>query len=503
MSREQRRRSAATSRLAGALTMVMVVALTGVGCERLAGIHSSSKRPGDAGETGVADSGADRGRDTGGAGNGGHDAAADTDLGDLRTTDGGPSGSDGSGPSDARSDGDASAGDASADGAADGPFCGPDPSVGSPIKATAFRFGGGPNNSSDPNGKGQCGFPNGQLPKAMFYGAVDPSLYATASRCGTCMRLVSGGVSVEVQVIDVVPALPAAHGSTIAIDQSAQTILSPGGGNPDVQFSFVPCAPTGNIRVAFQGALDPSLVVMDHRNELKSVQLVTAGTTQNMTRQSYNVWTTAGTFGGGRVSLVLADVFGNTVRTPDMALSTAFVDTGQQFRAVPTRNPRRPPAWGSLDCGSCDPSVACRNSPMDSRIDSSRPPGQPESGPDPLSRVVGDDEEIRFVWIDLEMTGLNPDVDQILEMAVVVTGPDLRPLGELTRVIRQPEETLERMSKVVQRMHTRNGLIEEVLASTTSLREAERAAMGLVVQHCLPGASFPVRQRRPLRLAGS
>lgn len=127
---------------------------------------------------------------------------------------------------------------------------------------------------------------------------------------------------------------------------------------------------------------------------------------------------------------------------------------------------------------------------MDTKIDSSRPPGQPESGSDPLSRVFGDDEEIRFVWIDLEMTGLNPDVDQILEMAVVVTGPDLRPLGELNRVIRQPEETLERMSKVVQRMHTRNGLIEEVLASTTSLREAERAAMGLVVQHCLPGQAF-------------
>lgn len=110
--------------------------------------------------------------------------------------------------------------------------------------------------------------------------------------------------------------------------------------------------------------------------------------------------------------------------------------------------------------------------------------------PHPLSRFSGEDDDIRFVWIDLEMTGLNPDVDQILEIAVVVTGPDLRPLGELTRVIRQPEETLERMSKVVQRMHTKNRLIEEVLSSNVSLREAERAAMALVVEYCLPGQAF-------------
>lgn len=322
------------SRLAISLTMVLAVALTGAGCQRLAGIHASSKGPGhagDAGGTGAADSGADRDSGTGGVGNGGRDGASDTDLGDLLTTatDGGPP------PSDGRAPADASPGDASSDGAADGPLCGPDPSVVSPIKATAFRFGGGPNNTSDPNAKGQCGFPNDQLPKGMFYGAVDTSLYDTASRCGTCMRLMAGGVSVEVKVIDTLPPSMNAHGSTIAIDPGAQSILSPGGGNPDVQFSFIPCPVTGNIRVAFKGALDPSVLVMDHRNELKSVQLVTAGTTRNMTRQTYNVWTTTGTFGGGRVSLVLTDVFGNAVRTPDMPLSTAFADTGQQFPRCP------------------------------------------------------------------------------------------------------------------------------------------------------------------------
>jgi oligoribonuclease len=116
-------------------------------------------------------------------------------------------------------------------------------------------------------------------------------------------------------------------------------------------------------------------------------------------------------------------------------------------------------------------------------MDSSRPAGGAPG-------FDTDGEESRFVWIDLEMTGLNPDVDRVLEIGVVVTGPDLRPLGEMTRVIHQPEHTMEKMSKVVQQMHTKNRLIEEVFSSTTTLREAERAALALVVEHCLPGEAF-------------
>jgi oligoribonuclease len=97
------------------------------------------------------------------------------------------------------------------------------------------------------------------------------------------------------------------------------------------------------------------------------------------------------------------------------------------------------------------------------------------------------DRAARFVWLDLEMTGLNPDVDEILEIAVVITGADLQPLGEMSRVILQPEETLEHMSSTVRRMHSRNGLIKDVLSSTTTVREAERVALALVVEHCQPG----------------
>ena len=101
-----------------------------------------------------------------------------------------------------------------------------------------------------------------------------------------------------------------------------------------------------------------------------------------------------------------------------------------------------------------------------------------------------DQPEPRFVWLDLEMTGLNPDVDAILEIAVVVTGTDLNPLGEMTRVIGYSEETLEQMSDIVRRMHSSNGLIKDVIESKTTLREAERVALQLVVQHCEPGEAI-------------
>jgi oligoribonuclease len=134
--------------------------------------------------------------------------------------------------------------------------------------------------------------------------------------------------------------------------------------------------------------------------------------------------------------------------------------------------------------GPLDPSAAERY-PL-------APTMAPSSNPDTSSPDSGEEdvEDVRFVWIDLEMTGLNPDMDRILEIGVVVTGADLKPLGEMTRVIRQPEHVLERMSKVVRQMHTRNHLLEEVVESTVNLRQAEREAMSLIVQHCLPGQAF-------------
>src|SRR5262249_14130743 len=77
--------------------------------------------------------------------------------------------------------------------------------------------------------------------------------------------------------------------------------------------------------------------------------------------------------------------------------------------------------------------------------------------------------------------------DAILEVAAVVTGPDLVPIAEMERVVFQPDQVLSRMSGRVKRIHTDNGLLEAVRSSGVSLLEAERALLGLLSRHCPPG----------------
>jgi oligoribonuclease len=96
-------------------------------------------------------------------------------------------------------------------------------------------------------------------------------------------------------------------------------------------------------------------------------------------------------------------------------------------------------------------------------------------------------DTLRLVWLDLEMTGLNPQTDSILEIAAVVTGADLRPLVEVERVIFQPDDVLEQMSDRVRRMHTENGLLDAVRKSGVSRQEAERAVLTAIAPHCPPG----------------
>lgn len=92
-----------------------------------------------------------------------------------------------------------------------------------------------------------------------------------------------------------------------------------------------------------------------------------------------------------------------------------------------------------------------------------------------------------LVWLDLEMTGLDPNTCAIIEVGVILTGGDLQPIAELERVVWQPEEVLARMEPVVRRMHTENGLLERVRASDVSLANAERDVLTLLARHCAPG----------------
>ncbi len=96
-------------------------------------------------------------------------------------------------------------------------------------------------------------------------------------------------------------------------------------------------------------------------------------------------------------------------------------------------------------------------------------------------------EILRLVWIDLEMTGLNPASDAILEIAAVVTGADLIPIVEMEYVLHQSDEVLDQMSHRVRKLHTENGLIDEVRASKITRVEAERAILNAIVPYVPPG----------------
>ena len=85
------------------------------------------------------------------------------------------------------------------------------------------------------------------------------------------------------------------------------------------------------------------------------------------------------------------------------------------------------------------------------------------------------------------MTGLDPDMDSILEIAVIITDADLQPLGEYEAVIKTSDEQLAKMGDFVRDMHTKNGLLERVKAATTPLADAEQAALALIKQHCAQG----------------
>jgi oligoribonuclease len=93
------------------------------------------------------------------------------------------------------------------------------------------------------------------------------------------------------------------------------------------------------------------------------------------------------------------------------------------------------------------------------------------------------EQQTRFVWVDLEMTGLDDKTCQVIEMAMIITDGELNELAVFEQCIWQPNSALESMSPFVRKMHTDNGLLDKVRASTTSLAETEQKAMELLLQH--------------------
>ncbi len=95
-----------------------------------------------------------------------------------------------------------------------------------------------------------------------------------------------------------------------------------------------------------------------------------------------------------------------------------------------------------------------------------------------------------LVWLDCEMTGLDPEVDRIIEIAVVVTGPGLEPRIEgPVFAIHQSDAQLNRMDAWNKGTHGRSGLIDRVKASTVTEAQAEEELLAFLARYVPKGGS--------------
>lgn len=99
----------------------------------------------------------------------------------------------------------------------------------------------------------------------------------------------------------------------------------------------------------------------------------------------------------------------------------------------------------------------------------------------------------RIVWVDLEMTGLDPSRHVIVEVAALVTDAELNIIDEgVDLVVHATDAELAEMDDFVTQMHSDNGLVDDIKASTVSLAEAEDAVLALVEKHCDPAHPAPL-----------
>jgi oligoribonuclease len=98
----------------------------------------------------------------------------------------------------------------------------------------------------------------------------------------------------------------------------------------------------------------------------------------------------------------------------------------------------------------------------------------------------------RLVWIDCEMTGLDLEVDELVEVAVVITDYDLVPVDPGFAIVIKPDQTAwDNMGDFVRQMHTTSGLIEEIPSGAT-LAEAEYEVLEYILKFVPGGQSAPL-----------
>ena len=95
-----------------------------------------------------------------------------------------------------------------------------------------------------------------------------------------------------------------------------------------------------------------------------------------------------------------------------------------------------------------------------------------------------------LVWLDCEMTGLDPEKERLIEIAIIVTGPELTPRIEgPVLAIHQSDEILDQMDKWNKGTHGKSGLIEKVKASTITDADAEAQILAFIGQYVPKGVS--------------
>ena len=99
-------------------------------------------------------------------------------------------------------------------------------------------------------------------------------------------------------------------------------------------------------------------------------------------------------------------------------------------------------------------------------------------------------KEDNLVWIDLEMTGLYPEKDYILDIASIITDSQLNVIAYgPSIVIHHPWYYLQGMSEWAKDQHTKSGLLTDVAASSISLEEAEQQTLDFLYEYCMPSMS--------------
>ena len=113
-----------------------------------------------------------------------------------------------------------------------------------------------------------------------------------------------------------------------------------------------------------------------------------------------------------------------------------------------------------------------------------------ETSDDTVPVLAKSDQNL--IWLDCEMTGLNPEIDRLIEIAVIATGPDLTPRIEgPVLVIHQSDEQLDKMDNWNKGTHGRSGLIDKVKASSITEAQAEQEILEFLAKY-VPKSSTPM-----------